>query len=305
MSLIHPNYPTAQDIDLWCDQLFNRALQTKLEVSITDNHGYEPALGRFNAADVNRYIEFTEEDGQKFYAYWQPTFSKKAPLAVHIPGYGAEFHEHPELVSQGFNVLHVEPMGYCTPEGRQEHLKNGNDSWPVLPDTVSSKGEKGYTIWLKQVIMATQWAIKHFDLDQRVSFFGTSQGGAGALLLTSIYKDKGVQTVCADVPFLTNFPLANFRGAYEKVKQGIAGETPNAEEWYTIGHFDTMSHAHRLVVPVLLTAGEIDYTTPPETIKSLFEILPSTRSYTELKGVGHRYTKEFIPLTTAWFRLHA
>lgn len=304
MSTIHPSYPTAQEIDLWCEQLYDRAMQTKVEATITDRNGYEPALGRFNAADVNRYIEFKMPNGDIFYAYWQPTFSAKAPLAVHVPGYGAEFHEHPELVSQGYHVLHVDPMGYCTPDGRREELKNEHDIWPVLPDTISSKGEAGYAVWLQQVIIATNWVIENFNLDRRISFFGTSQGGGGALLLTSIFKDKGVQTVCADVPFLTNFPLANFTGAYAWALLGITGEKPSAEEWHTIGFIDTLSHAHRLQLPVLLVAGEIDEVTPANTIKSLFEVLPATRSYTELKGVGHRYTKEFIPLATAWLRLH-
>src|SRR5690606_33631280 len=122
MSTIHPSYPSAQDIDLWCEQLYNDAINCKVEVKILEESIYSPQLGRFNAMDVNRYIEFTLDDGQQFYALWQPTFSSRAPLAVHTPGYGAEIHEHPELVSQGFHVLHVEPMGYCTPEGRQEHL---------------------------------------------------------------------------------------------------------------------------------------------------------------------------------------
>lgn len=78
-----------------------------------------------------------------------------------------------------------------------------------------------------------------------------------------------------------------------------------ASAWRSAGLIDTMSHAYRLDLPVLLTAGGGDQTCPPHTIEALFERLPGTRSYTYLKGTGHRYTTEFIPLATAWFRLYA
>jgi len=68
---------------------------------------------------------------------------------------------------------------------------------------------------------------------------------------------------------------------------------------------DALSHARRLDVPVLLTAGGADVTCLPETISALFERLPSTRSYCYLDGQGHAYTSAFLPLAAAWFRLYA
>ena len=78
-----------------------------------------------------------------------------------------------------------------------------------------------------------------------------------------------------------------------------------ARGWRALGFIDTISHARRLTVPVLLTAGSDDATCPPDTIESLFEVLPGTRSYSLLSGVGHGYTEEFLPLASAWFRLYA
>ena len=66
-----------------------------------------------------------------------------APLLVHTPGYSAEISTHPELVSLGYNVLHISPLGYATPNGPDETQKRDN-TWPVLADTISSHGEKGY-----------------------------------------------------------------------------------------------------------------------------------------------------------------
>ena len=303
MPSIHPYYPTQTEVDQWCEELYQSAIKAPYSFEILDRNGYTPALGHFNSD--NRYIKFSFEDNTEFYAYWQPTFVKNAPLLVHTTGYGAEFSFHPELVAQGFNVLHVQCMGYATPDGRVESLRNEHNEWPVLPDTITMNAKGGYYNWLSQVVIAVNWALEHFKLDNRISFFGTSQGGGGSLLLTSIFKDKGVQACAADVPFLTHFPMANWRGAYEVAKQAFTADEPTEQQWKAIGYIDTMSHAHRLTVPVLLTAGEIDTTCPPETIEALFDKLPGTKSYTRLQGIGHRYTREFVILTAAWFRLHS
>ena len=126
-------------------------------------------------------------------------------------------------------------------------------------------------------------------------------------MLASLFQGKDVRCVAADVPYLTDFRLANGRGAYYLAKQTLDGlpEEQIGSAWKTLGLIDTISHASRLTLPVLLTAGSADDICPPETVESLFSRLPSTKSYTLLEGVGHRYTTQFIPLATAWFRLFA
>ena len=76
------------------------------------------------------------------------------------------------------------------------------------------------------------------------------------------------------------------------------------EEWRALGFVDTLSHAHRLGLPVLLTAGSEDPVTPPVSIEGLFDVLPGTRSYTYLKGQGHAYTMPLLRLATAWFGMY-
>jgi len=114
------------------------------------------------------------------------------------------------------------------------------------------------------------------------------------------------------VPFLTDFPLVRSMkepGAYEvafgalrQVEEQRPADLPAA--WKALGTIDTTSHARRLTMPTLLTAGAEDDTCPPPSIRSLFDILPGTRSYTELSGQGHAYTVPFLQLARAWFRLY-
>ena len=142
-------------------------------------------------------------------------------------------------------------------------------------------------------------------ISDRVSFFGTSQGGGTSLLLGSIFKDNGIRCVAADEPYLTDFPAAVGDGAYTIPGEMLEKAVDKTDLWHAMGLIDTVSHVHRLNIPVLLTAGGIDTSCPEKTVKRLFELLPSTKAFIHLDGVGHGYTPQFVQLATAWFRLHA
>jgi cephalosporin-C deacetylase-like acetyl esterase len=261
---------------------------------------------------AHHYVEFTSPTFRTFYCYFQRCPSgAPAPLLVHLPGYGGEASAHPELVAQGYNVLHINPQGYATPQGPTSEVPR--NPWPVLPDTVLTQGSAGYRMWLRDAIIAVRWALAQPSVCQeRLAFFGTSQGGGTALLMASIMRDCNVRAVAADVPFLTNFPLVYTHeqwGAYNLAFNALATLEKTQPEmvataWRAIGYVDTLSHAHRLTMPVLLTAGTKDTVCPPYSIKSLYECLPGTRSYTELSGQGHGYSYAFPYLAGAWFRLY-
>jgi len=297
-------YPNSKEVDQWVDSIWELADSMECKVEVLNINANTHSMGNHNNTEFT-YIKFNSEGLDPFYGYWQPTHSTPAPLLVHVPGYGAEMSMHPELISQGYHVLHISPLGYATPSGPDE-TKKRSDNWPVLPDTVTSSAEKGYKLWLINCILAIKWAQGLQEvLNQRISFFGTSQGGGGALLLGSIYRDKGVRCVAADLPFLTNFPMSSGRGAYRHATMGLNKVKDSSIGWKHLGYIDTLSHAERLTVPVLLTAGVKDDVCPPETIESLFNVLPSTRSLTYLIEGTHRYSREFIPLASSWFRLYA
>ncbi|GMV79793.1 MAG: hypothetical protein AMXMBFR7_09770 [Planctomycetota bacterium] len=304
------HYPGASEIDAWCDDLWALAARTACTAGVLADSPGRFAYGVRHAKNA-AYVKFVPEGPESlppFHGYWQPAAAGPAPLLVHVPGYGAEMSAHPELVAQGFNVLHVSPLGYATPQGPDESKKK-DGNWPVLPETARSGGREGYRHWLTEVILAVRWALEQEKvLKNRVSFFGTSQGGGTALLLGSLYKGRGARCVAADVPFLINFPLAYSKanqGAYGLIGKGLSDSPAPALAWRAIGTVDTLSHAHRLDLPVLLTAGEQDGTCPPDTIESLFAKLPGTKSYTLLKSQGHDYTGPFLQQAAAWFRLWA
>jgi len=301
--MIHPHYPTAEEVDAWCESLLKRAEGISVAAHPVDAPQYAYQLGVRHTSG-NHYVAFESEGRTTFYGYWQPASPKLAPVLFHLPGYGAEMSAHPELVIEGYNVLHVNPLGYCTPTGPSKP----DCAWTVLPDTVKTKGKQGYVDWLMDAVLAVHWALALPKVNPtRFGFFGSSQGGGTSLLMASIFADHGVRAIAADVPFLTNFPLMLGRenkGAYAGASSAMKSKGGSAGEWKALGYIDTLSHAHRLRLPTLLTAGSLDIATPPDSVAALFEALPGTRSYTFLSGQGHGYTMPFIHLAKAWFKLY-
>ncbi|MFS0726754.1 acetylxylan esterase [Paenibacillus sp. 1P07SE] len=305
MGCVHKHYPSDSEVDAWIDSLYAQATMASYETELMP-----PALPALPPSVLHTegagFVRISSPVTPAFYLYWQPAPSGPAPLLVHLPGYGAEIVQHPELVGAGYHVLHVSPMGYMTPTGPDERKRAAHGHWPVLPDTAVSQAQRGYCQWLTAAVLAVRWALEHQPvLPGRISFFGTSQGGGTALLLASMYRDHGVRCAAADLPFLTNFPLAAWRGAYATARLTWPEGGDERELWHALGHIDTLSHARRLQLPVLLTSGGRDEACPPETIASLYDELPGSKSLTILREAEHRYTREFVTLASAWFRLYA
>lgn len=298
-------YPIPEDVDKWVESIWKMANSIKCDVEVLSDNGFSFSFGIRHVKNEFRYVKFKPEGMEEFYGYWQPVMYGPAPLLIHTPGYSAEISTHPELVSQGYNVLHISPLGYTTPNGPNESKQRDN-TWPVLADTIISHAEKGYKEWLVNCILAIKWAMEQNEvIENRISFFGTSQGGGCSLLLGSIFKDKGVRCVAADVPFLTNLPMAKSVGAITYNYEPLCSIDHIDGGWQALGFVDTISHVKRLNCPVLLTAGGKDNICPAEAIKSLSEIYTGTCSYNYFNNLEHRCSREFVMLLISWVRMYA
>ena len=71
-----------------------------------------------------------------------------------------------------------------------------------------------------------------------------------------------------------------------------------------LGFVDTLSHAHRLAMPVMLSAGGADDTCPPATVEALFARLPGTKQYTYLEHQEHTHSRSSMVLFGAWLHLY-
>ncbi|MGD2175757.1 MAG: acetylxylan esterase, partial [Candidatus Brocadiaceae bacterium] len=205
MSPASEHYPAPAEVDAWCERVMRRAEAARLQVELLEDETWPFRLGVRHTGGV--YLAAAAPALGRFYCFWQPCPSGRGPLLVHLPGYGSEMSAHPELVADGYNVLHVNPLGHATPQGPDESRRPDGE-WPVLPETVRSLGQKGYVEWLTGASAAVLWALDREEVEAgRLGFFGTSQGGGTAMLLASTFRDRHVRAVAADLPFLVNFPL--------------------------------------------------------------------------------------------------
>lgn len=297
-------YPSTTEIDLWAAQLLQKSRDTEITGTFTGDNPITHAFGNGPNSLINQFVRFETGGGHTFWGYWQPAMKQPAPLLINLPGYGGYISMHPQINDDNYNILHISPLGYISPEGAHMEIATEDGNWPVLPNTAMGL-PGGYEDWLLDCLTAIRWAKEQPGvLPNRLSLFGTSQGGGGSLLLASILKDH-VRCVCADLPFLTAFPLTNLTGeAYGLLKEAHS----NVEEslfWNRLGYIDTISHSHRLTMPVMLSSGGKDIICPPATIEFLFNRLPGTKQYTYLEENVHTHSRQSMILFRSWLALHA
>jgi len=299
-------YPTPEEVDAWCADLLERTGAVSVQGELLEDSPVREPFGNCPNTLVNRHVRFTASDGRRpFYGYWQPALKPPAPLLINLPGYGGFMSLHPQLCDQNFHILHISPLGYVTPEGADRSLALPDGNWPVLPNTALGR-PGGYADWLSDCLLALRWALAQPGVAaDRLSFFGTSQGGGGSLLLASILGPERVRCVCADLPFLTGFPYTGLQGEAYGLLRPVQEQVEPALFWRRLGFVDTLSHARRLTMPVMLSAGGADDTCPAAAIERLFARLPGTRQYTYLEHQVHTHSRSSMVLFGGWLHLYA
>ncbi len=306
MKQINQYYPAAPEVDAWCAGLLEQTEAVSVQGELLDDNPLREPFGNCPNTLINQYVRFTAGDGRRdFYGYWQPALKSPAPLLINLPGYGGYMSLHPQLCDQNFHVLHISPLGYVTPQGARKELALPDGNWPVLPNTALNL-PGGYADWLSDCLLALRWALEQPGVQRdRLSLFGTSQGGGGSLLLASILGPERVRCVCADLPFLTGFPLSGLNGEAYGLLRPAAEQVPPDQFWRRLGFVDTLSHSHRLTMPVMLSAGGADGTCSPASIELLFARLPGTKQYTYLEHQIHTHSRSSMVLFGGWLQLYA
>lgn len=297
-------YPSAAEVDLWAESLLKKSQAISVTGTFEDHCPIVHAFGNGPNALINCYVRFDADGRHSFWGYWQPAMKQPAPLLINLPGYGGYISMHPQINDDNYNILHISPLGYISTRGAHMEKAMEDGNWPVLHNTAAGLNG-GYEDWLIDCLLAIRWAkTQPGVLPDRLSLFGTSQGGGGSLLLGSVLQGQ-VRCVCADLPFLTAFPLSGLQGeAYGILKKAYASQA-EALFWNRLGFVDTVSHAHRLTMPVMLSSGGKDIICPPATIEHLFEKLPGTKQYTYLEENVHTHSRQSMVLFRSWLALFA
>jgi len=305
-------YPSPEEVEAyWKEALSEIPKSVKPEAEIDRTQQVYP-----NPCDYHIgggiWLKFKGLDGKTFWCLWQkcprPNVHK---TLIHLPGYGTEVSVHPSLVHSGYHVLHINPRGYCGPRGfGNKEGREPNGMAKVIYTNLDEPKKYGYRLWFQDALIAFRWLQSQPDVNGKFGFYGSSQGGGAALILSSILADENVVgAVAADVPFLTNFPREFLREKRSEAYEMVFSHLPKDREgfrrcFHTLGFVDTMLHAPRMKYPVLLTAGELDYVCPYDSIHSLYEQLPNTKAIIKLHGQPHAYTPNFLTLAKTWFNLY-
>ena len=297
-------YPAPAQVDAWVEGLYQKSLSLSVTGTFTDHNPIIHSFGNGPNTLVNRFVRFETGSGHIFWGYWQPSLKDPAPLLINLPGYGGYISTHPQISDDNYNILHISPLGYVSPVGADMEHAMPDGNWPVLHNTAMGYSG-GYEDWLLDCLLAIRWAKEQPQvLADRLSLYGTSQGGGGALLLASILNNQ-VSCVCADLPFLTAFPMSGLRGEAYGILQPAYAAVEESVFWNRLGYVDTVSHSHRLTMPVMLSAGGKDIVCPPSTIAYLFDRLPGTKQYTYLEDTFHTHSRQSMILFRSCLALHA
>ncbi|MDY4822139.1 MAG: hypothetical protein SO173_10870, partial [Lachnospiraceae bacterium] len=106
----------SKDVDAWVASIRKEG-QRPCRYETQYINPFKPSLHIFQSVKADYFVKIESDGYDPFYCYFQPCMHSPAPLVVHTPGYGGEMSMHPEL-AQYFNVLHINPLGYTTPEGK-------------------------------------------------------------------------------------------------------------------------------------------------------------------------------------------
>lgn len=300
---LYKYYPSAASTDEWCRGILAECAKVKLKAKKLDICNIKEQFGNNPNTLVNSYYEFSAEGRATFYGYWQPSYTDKAPLLINLPGYGGYISTHAQLCDEGFHILHISPRGYVTPSGARDDMRLASGNWPVLVNTARGQ-EGGYRDWLCDCVLAILWAANLQQvISDKISLFGTSQGGGTALLLASILQDK-ISCVCADLPFLTAIADTQLKGEAYGLLTDTYDEMPHESFWRNVGMVDTISHAHRLHLPIMLCAGGKDDVCPANTVEKLFGLLQGTKQYTFLENQVHTHSRSSMFLFKAWLNMY-
>jgi cephalosporin-C deacetylase len=206
--------------------------------------------------------------------------AKPWPVLITASGYsgngqGVQLSE----CQRGYIVLQVYPRG----QGISANF------YTIVSDKLSTKlnSPEGYYYQgaYADMMRMIDYVVTRPDVDSnRIAIVGTSQAGGIALAIAAL--DPRIKAVVAHVPFLCNLRLAGTMPSLAKSLLDRAGAN-NAASYNTLDYFDPYVLAHRIRVPLFITAGGKDVLCPVATIRSVYDRVEGVKEYKFYPDLPH------------------
>jgi len=250
-----------------------------------------------------RNVSFHSADGQKvggLLQYPRNGDCRRYAGIVHFTGYGGELMLDADFVSAGYAVLNFSHRGMLLgSEGFDRYAPV-----PLLVRNIENRRAYVYRSILLDCLLALKVMRSLEVIDpQRMAVMGTSQGGGLSIIVGAL--DPGVRCLSADLPWLTDFQYQlghEVEGPYQELKEYLR-RRPEQERVVleTLGYYDTLHFADLLTQPALISLGQKDTTCAPQSVRRLFERIPTLKLLLEIPEMGHQRSTIWRYLTARWF----
>ena len=291
---LHPVSREPEDFDRFWNNAIAEQSKIPADMIITP-------LPEFDEPGYNAFrISFANINNTRIHGFMTiPSAPGKYPMFLSVPGAGPrdtrpvklEEVDNLKAITVVLNVFPFElPTSYDAAEKLLAEHYNGNPSSYY-------KAEKDYRdFFFYRAIVGINRAVSelatHPKYNGKMVYWGSSQGGAMGVALTAL--NKNIDAMVVNVP--SDFRKLFLRAEYAS---GDSGYLCYAD------YFSAENFARRITVPVLVSAGLIDFTCPPTTISRWFNILPSKdKKIVYIPGMGHDFDDNYQQLTAEFIAEH-
>ncbi len=291
---IEPGLPAPDDFDsFWEDgKAETRNIPIDLEQEKIENLSNE-------TRDVYR-VSFATVNDRRVYGFL--TIPKKGqapfPAIVNVPGAGPGVGPETWLANEGFVVLTMNVFPYhvgLTGEERQKQYDDYNKSLGQRYCYANSNDRNAYffrSVYLG-IDRAVDWLAEQDYVDEtRIGVYGSSQGGASALILGGL--NSHFCSVLSAVPALCdhNGYLKGRSPGWPRLVD--TAKTDSEQVADAARYLDSVNFARKIDVPITVTVGFIDIVCSPSSVYSAYNSIPSkNKRILHEPLLGHQNKQKF------------
>ncbi len=249
-------------------------------------------------------ISFATVNKQRVYGFL--SIPKKGngpyPLVINVPGAGPGRGPDTGLPRKGIVALAMNVFPYPVPVD----VKKRNDAYNEYNTAkktrytyvgFENRSEYFFRAAYLGIDRAIDWLVSQNYIDKnRVGYFGTSQGGASALILGGM--NKNIKYIVGSVPALCDHGgcLKGRAAGWPRLIDNAKYLNANVQKVTEASpYLDAVNYARLINCPIKITVGFIDTTCSPSSVYAAYNVIPSkNKEILHEPLLGHRTGKKNI-----------
>jgi pimeloyl-ACP methyl ester carboxylesterase len=222
-----------------------------------------------NRKNQNIVVLLEKQENQKGLAFVMHGLSGRKE-ELHIATFAKAFHDN------GYTVVRF-------------------DTTNTFGESDGSYADATITNYFEDLEDVIDWSNKNSWYEEPFCLAGHSLGGISTAYFAEKYPEKvralaPISTVISGKLSITNPKYKDIeemkKRGWIQEKNGVKLKYQHLEDRF---NYDLIKDADKLTMPVLLITGELDYGTPPEHQKMLFDVIPGEKEIHTIKGAPHTF----------------